>query len=541
MSKQVSPAEDGQRNESSQQNNTSRRRLLHFLGASAIAGLAGCSAGNKTSTETATDTEKGAETGKELRQSATIGVRMPVANGVEGRFNYDNWGGVAEYYTRIFEPLTWATRDLKVKPNLATEWRATGEKTWEFDIRDGVTFHNGKPLNAEAVVFSLKKMLSLYDYVPKWSKTKPEGVRKVDDMTIEVENTRPYPGFPGHMTHLNFVIQHPDRTMGNPIGTGPYKFEEKEKGHHLTVSAFEDYWADTPQMKELTYRVIPDRNTRALALEGDRIDLGMELPTSQFEAINKSDNTVAVSQTRPKPVWLTFENTKPTTDIKLRKALNYAISQKKVVEGSQNDIGVPARGPVPNIVWWSMHDSLPKFGPNKAKAKTLVEESSYNGETLQLLAESDSQVPSPKLIGQIVQQQAKDVGVDIEVKMMGGGAYNKAEKNNEGNIYLTEDSIPFAGSLYIFNLDPTRNYLKGFEGFKDVEKVRSLAAKGLEAKKREVKKDALGEAQQILMKNAYIVPLFYEKYVNGKDKNFGKYAFHPFPTNQAWENLKFYK
>lgn len=539
MAQKDTPADEDRANESSRQTAStglpiapSRRRLLHVLGAGGVAGIAGCSSNPEGDTEPGAN---GAETERELQKSATIGQRDEIAG--ENKI----MGGVNEDYTRIFEPLCWPTDNLEVGPWLATDWRQTDEKTWEFDLREGVKFHNGDPLNADAVVFSLKERLTKSgDWIYSWAHTRPEGVKKIDDMTVEITNIRPFAGFPGLMTHLIWSIQHPDRTQGNPIGTGPYKFEEKKEGQHVKVSAFEGYWRGTPQTEELTIRVLTDRNTRALALKGGEIDVGHELPPDQFDAIKNSENTDTVKTEQPAPVWASFEAKPPTTDTKLRKALNYAVSQTEIIEGSQNGIGIPARGPIPRVVWWSAHDSLPTYGPDKAKAKELVEESSYNGETLKLLGRSGGEIPSPDIVAQIIQQSANDVGVDIEIQIMGGGAFGEALEKGEGHIYLLEDSIPRAGTLFMFRLaeDTAQHYLKDFERR---EEVYSLSSKAVGTTDREVFEDSLVEAQQLVMENAYIIPLFYFEYISGVSTDIGELDFHPIPENTQWENLKHFE
>lgn len=521
----------------------SRRQLLYLLGAGGVTGLAGCSSnpgggteqspGGRAGSPTETKTEKQ----RQLRKSATIGIRDDITSDFQKYI-----GGVSPDYTRIFEPLTWATQDLKIKPWLATEWRATGDKTWEFDIREDVKFHNGKPLNADAVVFSLKELLTTAgSWIYTWAKTRPDGVKKKDDMTVEITNTKAAPGYPGKMTHLIFSIQHPDRSQGNPIGTGPYQFEGKKDGQRVTVSAFEDYWQGPMQKTEkLTYRILTDRNTRALTLKGGKIDVGHELPTSQFESIENAKSTNAKTQAQQAPVWVAFEDSPPTTDIKLRKGLNYAVSQQTVIDGSQNGIGIPARGPVPKIVWWSAHDSLPEYGPDKAKAKSLVANSKYDGETLKLFADARSEIPSVKVVAQILQQSAKEVGVDVEIKMMEGGAFDEAKEKQKGDLYLIQDSIPRVGNLFLFNQDPTRNYLKSLEGFEGVEEIQSLAEKARQSHDRSVMEESLRKAQHMVMDNALILPLFYKKYVTGMHTNI-EFDLHPIAEDCRWETLEFFE
>lgn len=546
MSNQEIKADDGKR-EASQchKDRTSRRRLLRILGAGTAVGLAGCSANDGAGTDTETGTGTGTGTGSELQQSATIGIPQNVT--IEGWEVF----GVSPYWHRMLEPLTWCSPKFKAQPWLAKDWKATDEKTWEFYLRDDVTFHNGDPLNADAVIFSLKRILTdvpWADYMKSFTQLKPEGLKKIDDLTVEMNNTEPFPNLPERLTHLFYAIQHPDssknKKWGGVIGTGPYKEKELKPKDKLTVSAYGDYWQGPPQMEELTFRSITDQNTRALALTGDKLDAGLKLSPSQFETLNSAKQTKAVAQPTPWTGLLHFNNTKsPTDDIKLRRALNYAVSQKEIIEGALSGIGDAARGPVPTMVWWSAHDSLPEYGPDKAKAKQLVKESDYNGETLKIVSSSQPEVAeNPKLAAQIFQQQAKNVGVNVEVKMMESAAFSDAENTGEGGHIFQSGSF----SSHALTYDLLRQYTsKGYESrpytFTDEvqNKIDSLFKNGRITQEPQKTKEALGKIQQIIVKEeAIMIPMYYKRWVIGTRSNVAEFNWHPLKRYQRMGKFK---
>lgn len=543
-------ADDDQRETpSSHTTSTSRRRLLHLLGGGATAGLAGCSGesgqGTATGTETGTGTATEIGTGEELQKSATIGIPRNVTEDWQAVY------GVTPYWARVLEPLTWVTADFKAAPWLAKDWKRTGEKTWEFYLREDVTFHNGDPLNADAVVFSLRKFLtepSFAKLLQDFAQLKPEGVEKIDDMTVKLNNTGPLSLMPERLTHLFFVIQHPnsskEQKWGNVIGTEPYKEKELKPDDRLIVSAYDEYWREPPQMEELTYRFIEDDNTRALALTGGQIDVGMDLSPSRFDILNNAKNTDAIAQTTATTGTLHFNNTNPpVNDVKLRKALNYAVSQKKIVEGALNGIGEPAKGLVPPIMWFSAHDSLPAYGPNKSKAKQLIEESDYNGETLKLIANQQSTlIQNPKLIAQVFQQQAKNVGVPVEIQMLEGSGYSEAENTGGGgHIFLSGEFTSHASGTDMFETYDTRYNLGPPWEFdkKTEEKLASLLEKARSATNPEVAKDAYGQAERLLIvQEAILIPLYYQKYIVGTKANVMEFDWHPLKLYNRMEKFK---
>lgn len=517
----------------------SRRRLLHLLGVSGITGLAGCSASPEKDANTASGPSTDTATGTpNLHQSATIGFHYTITA--------DSWermyGGVTPYFTNIMEPLIWVSEDMTNEPWLATNWEATGEKTWVFELREGVTFHNGEPLTADEVIWSFKERLTVGGgWEQDWLHIKPDGLQKIDDLTVEFTTSDPYPPFPGNIAHNMVCMLHPDvRETGEPIGTGPYKFEEMEKGQYVKVSAFENYWNDSPNMEKLTYREITDSNTRALALTAHEVDVAFNLPHNKFESIKNSDKTNAVTQTRTASGVIQINTaTSPTDDQKLRKALNWAVPQETIVKSVLNGIGKPARGQFSPVIPWSAHDSLPEYGPNKAKAKSLVDESEYTGETLELIVDNNRPEVGD-LIAETVQQLLQDVGVDLEIQILEPAAWSKAWEDGNGHLFLWETGPNSTAAGYIFNA-----YLKGVGGWDlwyDVgEEFDSAVKRGNQTRELAVKKKAFGKAQQIMMEKALIIPIYYEEALIGTYSDIEGLDTRPIMKMVRWPPLKHLK
>lgn len=531
---------------------TTRRAILQFLGASGAGGLAGCftaiqnnqgtQKGNKEQ-----DSENRQNNGNPSQTKATVGIPHNVTKDWQVTF------GVSPYWSRILEPLTWPTHELEAAPWLATDWTRTGETTWEFSLRKGVTFHNGDPLNTDSVIFSLKKILQNpyhADLMIYFSQMDPNGFRKVDDLTVEITTFIPMPNLPKRLTHLFFAIQHPnssqEQTWGNVIGTGPYEEEAIKPNEELRVSAYDDYWQGPPKLEGLTFRFIEDKNTRTLALRGDKIDVGLNLSTSKFHPLQKSNQNHAVTQPQPQVVLLHINNKKPPTDdLKLRKALNYCVSQKEIIEGALSGLGDPARGPVPPMIEWSAHESLPTYGPDKGKAKRLVAESDYNGETIKIFSSSQSErTQNPKLTAQIFQQQAKDIGIDVEIQMLERAAFDEAKGSGKGGhlfqtATITSNALAYDlliqyGSIRVSTPFRFDRQLR--------EKLSSLYNKGRTATAPEVTKKALRKLQHIIVdEEAIMVPLYYKRYIVGTSTDVVEFDWHPLYRYQRMEKFELAK
>lgn len=519
----------------------SRRRLLHLLGASGLAGLAGCSQTPEQGTETGTDA--GTEARTAGQKSATIAIPSSVTRDGAGTH------GVIPYWTRIIEPLAWPDSEMNVTPWLAKSWEQTGEKKWVFTLRDGVEFHNGDKLDADAVLFSLRKMLTDQPWTKGWLRMTPGGVKKVEELTVEITNSKPMPRLPGALAHIWHSIQHPESPpgWGGTIGTGPYKLEELRQDQYAIVSPFDNYWGGTPNPRKLTFRTIKDQNTRDLALESGEVDIAFDISPSQRNELDDSDKLRAEVQPLTSSVRLLFNNTEPPTDdIKLRKALNFAVSQEAVIDGALSGIGEPARGSIPSILWWSAHDSLPEYGPDKAKAKDLVDRSDYDGETVHLVSSSSPHrvngPTNPKFTAQIVQQAAADIGVNVEIRMMEQAAFSKAEETGEGGHMFQGHSYTIAAKPgdFINDFVGEGTTSPGPQEFdKEVkERLNAILDEGISASTNEAAKRAFSEAERILVvEEVIMVPLYYKHYIVGQDDGIEGAVYHPTMRHSRFENM----
>lgn len=511
----------------------SRRKVLHLLGAGGVAGVAGCASGGPDGTNSTEDGSGDTATAEEtesLQQSATIAMATNVTGDI-----WDVYGGVSPYKTNVLEPLIWVTDEMKKEPWLATEWEAVDDTTWEFTLRDGVTFHNGDPLRADAVVFSFKEILTEWEWAPAWLRLTPDRITTVDDLTVEFSTTEPLPYFPGSIAHNMVAIQHPDRNREDSevIGTGPYKVDEITPDQHVTVSAFDEYWNTAPTTAELTFRPIADPNTRALALTGHNVDIAFKPPKAKFDSLTQTDETDVIKKVAPRAGFGEFhvENA-PVDDVTFRKGLNYAVSQKGIVDSVMNGIGEPARGPIAKIIYWSAHDSLPQYGPDKDTARELIEQSSYDGETLQLLITNNpqsSQAPvASKQLAQVLQQTASDVGVDIQIQTFEYSTFIDKWDQGNGHLRLFEMGTKSAAADYLIDNLPLS------------EEVSSRIEEGKQATDPAEKKAAYEEVIQHYMEQAVVIPLYYKQYLVGTygDIEDVEEGLRPIAQMVRWTGLK---
>lgn len=499
----------------------SRRRLLGSI-STGIAGLiAGCTSSQSNSDETFTVA---------LAKDPT-------------REQWDIYGGITPYYTHVFEPLVKTTDDMGTEPLLATEWEAVDETTWDFSLRKDVTFHNGDPLTADAVVQSFDRVFEQWSYVPGWIGVASDGVSAVDGSTVRFQTTEPFPAFPGTISHNYFGIQ-PLDTGETPIGTGPFQVESIKEEQSITLTPYEDYREGTATPTELTFEWVKDSNTRVQTLQKGSVDIAQKLPKSRATTLDNSSGTAIETQLTPQ-AGLTAVNLykSPTDDEQLRQALNWAVDQSQIVETVLNGIGKPARGPISPIIPWALHDELPTYGPDRDQARELVEESEYSGETLSILTNSEN--TDDRTIAEILSGWFEEINVASEIRQIDPASFYDTFSSGEANLTLVSFGSNSAACDYLiramFHSEGSDNRKlheqNGTGVYNPGAEVDRLIEQGYRAETMAEKREHYGEVQQQVVDTGAVIPLYYNEYVFGRQSNVSGIDGHPVDNMVDWSGL----
>ncbi|EMA55523.1 ABC transporter substrate-binding protein [Halococcus salifodinae] len=459
------------------------------------------------------------------------------------REKWDIYRGITPYYTHVFEPLVDTTEDMETAPLLATEWTAVDDTTWEFSLRDGVTFHNGDSLGADAVVHSFDRVFEQLSWVPGWIGVEPDGVTAVDDATVRFRTTEPFPAFPGTISHNYFGIQHPDATE-KPVGTGPFQVKNVEEEQSITLTPDENYRGGTASPAELTFEWIKDPNTRVLSLEKGSVDIAQKVPKSRATAIDEASETAIETHLTPETSLVAVNLYRaPTDDERLRQALSWAVDQRRIVESVLNGMGKPARGPISSIVPWAVHDDLPTDEPDRDRARELVEQSGYSGETLSILINSEN--TDDRTIAQILSGWFEEIGVGSEIRQVDPASFYDTFTAGEANLTLVSFGSNSAACDYLiramFHSDGSDNRKlheqNGTGIYNPGEEIDRLIEQGYRAETLEEKRDRYGEVQRRVVDTGAVVPLYYNDYAFGRRASVAGIDKHPIANMIDWSDL----
>ena len=296
-------------------------------------------------------------------------------------------GTIAENQLRhMYEPLVQFERDLvTISPALATEWERIDELTMQFKLREGVSFHNGEPFNAEAVRYSVLRPLS--DETPGNARSTYaiiEDVEIVDDYTVNVITSSPDPALLARMTgfHMTMVApewasQGPDVVASEAVGTGPYKFVSWSPNEDLVIEANEDYWGDVPSIKRVRLQTIVEQATRVAALRSGDVHVAKDMPPEEVEDINNSGRARALrSVSNRVPFYFMTVTEPPFDDPRVRQAINLSANVDGVIDAIL--LGNGNRVSTIMAPWiFGFDPTLEPYPDDPDRAKELLEEAGY--------------------------------------------------------------------------------------------------------------------------------------------------------------------
>jgi len=258
--------------------------------------------------------------------------------------------------------------DLSLQPALAQSWEAVDPTTYVFTLRDGVTFHDGSPLTAEDVVFTLEwnmdpenesQLAAFFGSV--------DSVEATGDSEVTVTLTKPDAQFQYSMAHMSGFIMNKAQlesageNFGTPdvlpIGTGPYKLVEFVPDDHITLERYEDYWGEQGPAKRIVIRSIPDSQTRLLAMQNGDIDGTFDVPISEVDQWESLDGvTVITAPSNGVYQLILDQETPPFDDIHVRKAIAFSVDREGIVQAVLNGKGAAALAINPPGIWGGVLD-----------------------------------------------------------------------------------------------------------------------------------------------------------------------------------------
>lgn len=414
-----------------------------------------------------------------------------------------------QVFINIYDSLVDIDSEGNFVGNLAESWEVSEDGlTYLFNIRENVKFHNGEILTASDVAFSFNSAKSSPYLEGQFLAVRD--VEVIDEYKIRVNLNYSYAPFLlslyDQLLILNekAVTESGDSYGENPIGTGAYKFVSHSIGEEVVLERFDDYFKGSASIKNVIYKIITDNNTALIALETGDVDFAYKIPMISVPAIIENDeiNTFEIDTIRLLYVLMNTEK-EPFNNLKLRKALNYAIDKDTIIQ-----VAVEGMGSVTNSIFSPDifgYSEINGYEYDVEKAKVLIKEAGYS-EGLTLTFKTMDGVY--KKIAEVVQENLRNVGIVVEIEVGEKNAYiqDLVTGNYEfGNIGV---SVGMDADQYsiVFSSEEQANFSKYSN-----EKLDELFAVGRKTIEKEERIKIYNEVAQTISDEAVIVPLYYPK------------------------------
>lgn len=462
-----------------------RRTAVKLLGAGGMAGLAGCvgsddsdgsggNPGGTSSSETNTPPSSDARGG-----SIEAGWAFDAVELLDPHY-VDLWQQIT-IFSNIFSGIVKINSKGEIVGDVAKDWSLPDEKTYEFTLREGITFHNGDTLDAEAAKWSIERLMELDDSPHVGKVSDIETVEAPDSTTLRINletAVAPFitfmtrgPGRAGTIVNKTAVEEDAERYKRFPVGSGPFELTDRKSGESLTLTAYDEYWEtdengnSLPYLDEITINLIPEPSTMWSALSTGGIQYADEIPPQNAK---QSENTGGVEVSgvssgewsclallcndpaseewatrqsyasgndQPTDHWEDEEI--PTKDPKVRQAIAHAIDREELVQKAYFGYADPAHSILNPAIAWAYEekpDGAQVHDPEKAKQ--LLEEAGYTGDTrftTRILG-----TPTDERVMTVIQQQLAAVGIEAELDV-------QQESSYWDNIYLYNHMLAVYG------------------------------------------------------------------------------------------------
>ena len=320
--------------------------------------LAGCSGGASSSTPASASASAASGTSSNDSTTLTLAINADILTTDPQALNN---GTTTSVLYNVFSNLVKYDDAGEIVMDLAESYELLEDQvTWEFKIREDAVFHDGTPVTAEDVAWSLTRVMtdeSSSDYM-NFSPL-AEAVA-VDDYTVHVVSDDPYPimlqllckGGAAVLPKAYFEEHGEEAWLANPIGSGPYQLTEYVKDDHVTLVPFADYYGEqNPDWEEVIFRVVPESSTRVGELIAGNVDaVNMVIPT-EWERVNGNEGTAVVNGPSTRVYQLALKTDKgPTADLRVRQAIDLAIDDQTIVDTILQGAGTPMLTRVPSGV-----------------------------------------------------------------------------------------------------------------------------------------------------------------------------------------------
>jgi peptide/nickel transport system substrate-binding protein len=345
----------------------------------------------------------------------------------------------------IYNSLLRADENSRLQPELAESWGMVDDRTYVFDLRREVKFHDGKPLTAADVKYTYKSILAASSRSPKRGLLK--GLEAIDELgpyRVRFRLSAPHAPFPDQFTFGIVPTPSNENPLAGakpPAGTGPFVLESIDSGEMVRLKANRSYWEGAPQISGLVFKVVPDAMVRVLEFKKGSIDLLQNDIEPDVLPWLKKNTTAAIDSRQGTTFqYIGINMTHPILKHrKVRQALACATDRDGMIRHLLKDLATPATGLLSPFNW-AYEPAVERWPYDPQKAKRLLDEAGYpdpdgDGPLFRFrLSFKTTNIDLRRRIAEALKEQLQKVGVELEIRSYEWGTFYSDIK--KGNFHL---------------------------------------------------------------------------------------------------------
>ncbi|KAB2336692.1 ABC transporter substrate-binding protein [Cytobacillus depressus] len=420
-------------------------------------------------------------------------------------------------HVNVFDYLLMRDTEGEIKPHLAKSWEKVDDTTYQFELNNGVKFHNGDELTSEDVKFTLERVAKDETLRSYGDFKSIKEVKIIDDYNFQIVTNEPDPMFLSRISRQASGILPKkyieekgwDEFLKSPIGSGPYKFKEWKKDNQIVLEKNEDYFGKSSDWDEVVFRAIPEDSTRVAELLTDNIDLIANVPPSDWKRVNDSENNTIVTGPSNRTYMLFIRTQKdwPTSDLKVRQAIDYAIDDQALIDSLLDGKGTPTLTRI-NPGNLGFEESLyNKYNYDVERSKELLAESGFkDGLTIELSGPTGRYIKDREIL-QMVAGMLEAVGIKTEMNIQKWSTFSEAidqQKFKDGYLIALGSSFFDSGQSLDYYGSERASTINGYSN-ETVDQLLKEAKVSLDENERTQKYQ---EVQKIASQELPIIPLF---------------------------------
>jgi len=318
----------------------------------------------------------------------------------------------------VYDTLVEPDDNLEMVPALAESWEISDDLlTWTFNLREGVTFHDGSDFTADDVVYSYRRIID-EALNPSWRFGAVTDIQAADDYTVVITVGSPSPNLLANLGGYKglAIVNEPNIASGdvvtNPVGTGPFMMEKNVSRSYIKLAANPDYWGGAPALDGVEFRFISDGSTALTALRNGEIHWTDSIQPQDVAGLASEDGIV-LGKLGSSDYWYLAMNQAraPWNDVRVRQAVAYAVNREDITTAAMLGNATVNQLAIPLSSSWATDYS--PFTTDLVKAKALMAEAGVSSATMNLMVSSD--YPETVAAAQVISAQLAEIGITVEI------------------------------------------------------------------------------------------------------------------------------